>query len=305
MTGVSGPEYDGEVRWDFKYIEMKFDGDLFEDHVVPLEMYAESMLAFGKAMRRTDLHASGKKRDMRVSIKAHGQGSFRTELLVEVPTLIDHAVALLTGNEVQAALNAKGLLALSIVGFVTLKTLGGRAFESFQSSVNGYKIVRTFDGDEFQVPDAVAECLEDPKWRAAVDEMTEPLEDDGVEALTWSLDGVEQVEITSADRPAFTYVSDDDDVEVTVDEMTIQARNVALTPGANWKFSAPGMKFSAQMRDEEFEDGVISKQIHVGPEDTLRVSLETTRFPDTRRPRRAVLKVHEHIEAPEQGALFD
>lgn len=293
------------MRMDFKRIEMKFDGDLFKDHVVPLEMYAEAMLAFGKAVRRTDLHASGLRRDLRVSIKAHGQGSFLTELIVEVPDVFDRAVGALTRNEVDATLNAAGLLGVAIGAIAALKKLSGRAFELIESSTRGYQIIRTLDGTEFTVLDAVAQCLEDPRWRAAVDELTIPLEDEGVDSLSWSTDGDEDMEIKSCDRPAFVYIPSDDDVEVTVEEMTVKPMTVALAPDTNWKFAAPGIQFSAQVLDQEFADGVASKHVHVGLDDLLRVSVRTIRFPDNRRPRRAIIKVHEHIEAPEQGSLFD
>lgn len=47
-------------------------------------------------------------------------------------------------------------------------------------------------------------------------------------------------------------------------------------------------------------------EIAIKPGDSMRVDLETTKFPDSRRPLRKIVRVQKHVPREEQGELqFD
>lgn len=296
-------EYNEEVKSDRATVELKLDGELFEENTVPVEMFAESLLALAKAYRRAHSLASPEKREIQVTITAQKPGSFITEIMVEVPGLIDQAKALLTGRDLSAVLNAVGLVSLVGGSVKAIIWLGGRAIESVERIDRAFSIIRTTDGDSLRVHAGIEDLVSDARYRQSLDEFTSPLEDEGVEEITMT-GGGDRESITPSDRGAFSYVADDEDVEVTEDEVIVYPTGTMFERDAKWPFRAAGTKFRATMKDEGFLQEVRSGITNVKAGDRLDVTLRTTRFPDSRRPIREIIAVNDYKPLVEQDPLF-
>ena len=303
MTDVPSAAYPGDVKQDWQRVPLKLDGELFDEHTVPAEMFAESVLGLAKVYRRADKLLNDKPRNIKIEITAQRPGSFVADIIVQVPDLIDHAKALLTGKTVAAVLNAAGLISLVGSAIAAIKWLGNRAVSNVERMNTGFALIQTMDGDQYRVPDQVATLIEDPTFRKKLDEFTSPLEEEGVDSIQLG-EGESQAKITRADRSSFEYVAPDDDIEVTEEELSIWPRGTLFDEGEKWPFDAVGHRFRATMRDQAFLHGVKHGSINIKAGDKLRVVLRTTRFPDSRRPIREVVEVLEHLESMEEQQLF-
>ena len=297
--------YHEEVRTEREVIELRFEGDLFEHHDVPAELYAESLLAFARLVKRSDTLASKNPRDVQVKVTAIGQGSFITTLALEVPGLLEHAKHLLTGSETTTVINASALIGIVFAAVKALKKYGSQLATVVVNTQSRVALLKTFDGGEFEVQYEVGLLLNDSRWRNRADEFTSPLEDEGVDDLTIS-HGDDEIGISREDRDAFAYVADDEDTEVETDTLWVEPLGTNFEPGKKWRFKAPGLRFSATIDDRDFMAQVMGGDVAIKPGDRMRVDLETTKFPDSRRPLRKIVRVQKHVPREKRGELqFD
>ena len=129
--------------------------------------------------------------------------------------------------------------------------------------------------------------------------------DEGVDDLTIS-HGDDEIGISREDRDAFAYVADDEDTEVETDTLWVEPLGTNFEPGKKWRFKAPGLRFSATIDDRDFMAQVMGGDVAIKPGDRMRVDLETTKFPDSRRPLRKIVRVQKHVPREKRGELqFD
>lgn len=300
-------QYNEPVKRTVESTRLQFNGDLFERHTIPVELYGPALIHYGRVFNRVHMLAAPKAPRVSVEIQAEVGGSFIADLLINVPDLWDAAKALLTSQEVDAVLKGKEL-ALLVGGAFAWITFHHRAKGKVSQTTipDGSVRCEDSDGNILIVPGNVPELVQDRTVRREMDAFTQPLDDDGVDSIDIELSS-ETVEIKDSDRPAFVYESDlVEDEEVLVTEEVVWPVGTSFAPDVAWTFdNSEKKRFRAKMRDERFLDAVRSGDEHIRQGDRMKVRMHTTVFRDSRRPVREIVLVHSHQSNEDDPLPFE
>ncbi|HXD25932.1 MAG TPA: hypothetical protein VN609_08360, partial [Propionibacteriaceae bacterium] len=114
-----------------------YDGEALKDHRIDVRDLAPALLAFGQLFEEANELLNRDRAQVRVKVRATGEGSFAIDLEV-VQTIGRQVEGFLTGNHVTAALNLKELLIGGSIGlFALIKRMRGRKPTKLSDSSDG------------------------------------------------------------------------------------------------------------------------------------------------------------------------
>lgn len=284
-----------------------YEGEAVSDGEMDVADLAPALLALGQMIKAAGRVVDGEAAEISVRVKATQQACFEVWLSVAV----DGAKSAWTfwkSDDVQAAAQLLSLLGFSAAGGVvgTVKWLKGRKAKRL-SAANG-SVILEVDGDTIEVPEQVADLIEDPAVRAAAERaISEPLDKDGIEAVSFgpraSAQRVEKAEADWFKAPVAT--SRDEFVSRNTKAFSIHT--LSFKPGQKWRLSDGGTLRNVQMSDADFAGKVDRSEVAFAKGDLLVCEVvETARRTDAGfKNDYEIIKVLEHRAAVPHPDLLD
>lgn len=303
------PDYTERVKKTTAELTLKFDGGVTKDNVIPLDLYAPSILALGTSLSVAHQVLQPGTPAPDINIRAEEPGSFDALLTVDVNTILEQGAAVLTGKPATAVLNAIALFGVVRTAIAVVKKIAGRRYTKSEPSPDGEVTLSLAGGDSLTVTGEALRLIEDPKFRKNLRKLFIPLKGEKIE--TMSLSGHEPngreippVEADQSDSDSFDY-DDDDEPDEWADDVELTVVSPDFRRGRAWKFDSSFGEFSAKILDDDFLDRVEKEGIKFGVGDTIMAVVVTTQYVDKLdqvKTKRVVSKVLD-VLPPVQGQL--
>lgn len=303
------PDYTERVKKTTAELTLKFDGGVTKDNVVPLDLYAPSILALGTSLSVAHQVLQPGTPAPDINIRAEEPGSFDALLTVDVNTVLEQGAAVLTGRPATAVLNAIALFGVVRTAIAAVKKIAGRRYTKSEPGPDGEVTLSLAGGDSLSVSGEALRLIEDPKFRKNLRKLFIPLQGEKIE--TMSLSGhdsegrrVPPIEATHSDSESFDY-EDDDEPDEWANDLELTVVSPDFRRGRAWKFDSDQGEFSAKILDEDFLDRVERESIKFGLGDAIKAVVVTTQYVDKldqAKTKRVVSKVLD-ILPPAQGEL--
>jgi hypothetical protein len=236
---------------------LTYDGPALANHQMDVRDLAPALLAVGQLFDAANDALNGNATKISVSVKAHEPGCFSVVLEV-TQSVLNHGIALLSGDDISAAVNLKDLLiggGFSAYGlFRLIKHLRGKNPDKMERI--GPDLVRIQFGEEtFDVPLKLLRLYQDLAVRDAVEKIVEPLDSDGIEMLRIEDTSRKTVlvSVDKADRDSFN-------TPVYEPKLLISDRrraafsiiSLAFKEDNKWRLYDGQSQISATIADEDF-----------------------------------------------------
>lgn len=236
---------------------VNYDGPALADHTMDVRDLAPALLAIGEMFDAANLALNGDATQVSVNVRAHEPGCFSIDLDV-LQSIVKRGIALLSGDEIAAALNLKELLIGGVAGgswclIKLIKVLRGRTPDKVERLDKG--MVRlTIDGYSFDVPLKLLRLYQDIAVRSAVERVVEkPLETPGVDSVSFHEKSIETSRVEKGDAPLYRTPSIDD--KVLIDDLRQAAFSIvslAFKEDNKWRLHDGQNQISATIADEQF-----------------------------------------------------
>ena len=293
------------AKHEFFYI--RYDGDALKSHRMNVNDLAPAMLAFSEltqAVARVMNYPSG---TIKVDVGVFREGSFVIEFQV-VQTLVQQIQGLFTSDTVEALLNAAGLSSLVIGVILFIKKKRGRKADKVEEvTVNNQVEIHFYFGDEiYRLNQIEYKLYKDSQVRKSLEELTKPLENDGIDSVDFSSSNQKQPVSLSKNDVAYFKVGDDAPRFVTESESEklLILESPVFKEGNKWRFFDGSTTIHAAILDQSFLSRVELGQERFGKGDQLFVVLrERQQTVGTRLQKEfEVIEVKKHLE-PLQSQL--
>lgn len=292
---------------------MKYDGAALRDGVMPVRDLAPSLLALGDLFTEASSTLYPELPPVALNIKATEEGSFWVDLVMWASDTWEDTRDLMTTPGASALANLQSFVVGGSVGLLWLiKVLRGRRIVGQEPTPEppdpGWVRLTLDDGTVFDVPGAVVDLHARPTIRRSARKVVRPLEREGVERIEFTRDNVEEVVIEEEDLPAY---EDDSDVgEVLTDtelDLALVIVAAAFEPGYKWRFFDGQNRFSATIEDDEFTRRIDEHREVFAKDDVMRCRVRIVQTQDDAglHTERRIVRVLEHIEAPQQLSFGD
>ncbi|HJP69755.1 MAG TPA: hypothetical protein VJ846_12715, partial [Sphingomicrobium sp.] len=134
-----------------------------------------------------------------------------------------------------------------------VRWLRGRKVASKVVLEDGNIKLETGDGDAFVVPQAVAKLVDDPQVRQPLERFTEPLREEGVDAIKFEGGAGEQTERIVADEAqAFKATAGIAPTSQSRFQATYQIKRLYFDEGRKWRLSSGSQAIQAEIADQAF-----------------------------------------------------
>ena len=260
-------------------LQIVYDGPALQTHEMEVRDLAPALLALGDLFEEANTTLNGKK----AKVSVHVKGSFKTGCfgidLSVTQSIFQQAQDFFAGNPVTAALNIVAILGLtkgSIAGvFQLVKWVRCREITAVEVLDNG-KVKIFCDADLFETEQEVLALFGNWKLRKAFQDVVHPpLEKPGIDYFAVREPNQPDFAVaTRSDASAFIAPSQEEEtIEETTREVSLQLVNVAFRDDHKWRFSDGQSTFHAAILDEAFLSRVESNEEHFSKGDILRVKL--------------------------------
>ena len=217
---------------------------------------APALLGVGELFDAANLALNGDTTKISVNVKAVAPGCFAIDLEV-VQSIVQQGIALLTGDEIAAALTLKELLfggAFSALGIVQfLKILKGRKPEKIERISESMMRI-TIDGQTYDVPLKLLRLYQDLAVRTAFERVVEkPLDIYGIEQFKVIENGQEVVKVEKPEAGYFHTPEIED--QILIDDIRNAAFSIvslAFKEENKWRLHDGQNQISATIADEDF-----------------------------------------------------
>lgn len=235
---------------------INYDGPALADHTMDVRDLAPALLAIGEMFDAANLALNGDATQVSVNVRAHEPGCFSIDLDV-VQSIIKRGIALLTGDEIAAALTLKELLVGGAAGTWSLikliKVLRGRKPDKVERLAAGMVRI-SIDDDTFDVPVKLLRLYQDLAVRNAVERAVEkPLEAPGIETVAFLEGPVETSRVTKPEAEMFRTPTVED--KILIDDLRQSAFSIvslAFKEDNKWRLHDGQNQISATIADEAF-----------------------------------------------------
>lgn len=249
-----------------------FDGEAVREGEIDVTDLAPALLALGQAVKATGKIVLGSDADVSLKVRTMHHGSF--EVFLNAVTGGDVGLAWSMIKAFYASDDGKTALAVieTLGGAGTtlavtrngvlwlLKKLKGRKI-SRQEKVDGDHVKVVVDDQEFIVPLPVAQAVQDPNVRAALEKaIADPLERDGIDTVRVHV-GTETVEIDKAEG-SFFRASPLSDTEFTnTYQKAFSIQTLSFKRGNKWRLHDGQGSRNVTMLDQSFMDRVDRSEV--------------------------------------------
>lgn len=284
-----------------------YEGEAVSDGEMDVADLAPALLALGQLIKAAGRVVDGEDAEISVRVKATQQACFEVWLSVAVDGA-NSAWTFWKSDDVQAAAQLLSILGFTVGGGVigTVKWLKGRRATRLRAA-NG-SVVLEVDGDTIEVPEQVADLVENPAVRAAIEKaVAEPLEKDGIEAVSFGPKGAAQrVEKAESDWFKAPGATSSDEF-VSRNTKAFSIITLSFKPGQKWRLNDGGTPRNVQMSDRDFAGKVDRSEIAFAKGDILVCEvIETARRTDGGfKNDYEIVKVLEHRKAVPHPDLLD
>jgi hypothetical protein len=235
---------------------VNYDGPALADHTMDVRDLAPALLAIGEMFDAANLALNGDATQISVNVRAHEPGCFSIDLDV-LQSIVKRGIAILSGDELAAAINLKELLVGGTVGAWSLiqliRKLRGRTPDRVERV--GKSAVRLTIGDDtFEVPLKLLRLYQDIAVRSAVERVVEkPLEAPGITSVAFLDKGRETSRVDRVDAPLYRAPAIED--KTLIDDLRQAAFSIvslAFKEDNKWRLHDGQNQISATIADEQF-----------------------------------------------------
>ncbi len=237
-------------------VDMAYIGPVL-DGTMDVRDLAPALLKMGALLEDANRVLNGDRAQVHVLVKSgFGAGSFDVSLEM-VQTLADPAkiaLALIISYDARRLLDVLGIVTKGVGLIQLMKRLAGREIDSIIPTNNGNVNVNIKgDNNSIEISNTVVQLHKDPRLRQNVHGIVKPLDQKGIDRLSFSSAGQESVAIEKAER-AYFAVSTGGVTEVTDITFTAVYRIVsaAFEPQIKWRLSDGPGRLTASIKDEQF-----------------------------------------------------
>ncbi len=288
-----------------------YDGEALKDHTIDVRDLAPALLGIGKLFEEANRVLNGDRAQVRVKLKATGEGSFDVILDV-VQSLGRQLESLLLNQHVQTAIHLKTLIGLGrTVGTSLLGALSWiRGREAKKLSETEAEVTLGIDGETLVIPILVVRLMEDVPVRMAINRMLEPLQRVGIDTFK-AMDGLGAIPSCEITKEQLAYFAAPEqkvlDQELPERTWTSAYTIVSLTfkEENKWRLSDGQAVISATILDKDFLERV-DRGLSFSKGDVLvcEIRQRQTHTAEGLRTEYDVIRVDEHKPAPKQYKLF-
>jgi hypothetical protein len=283
-----------------------FDGPALHQGTIDVRTLAPALLAFGHLCEEANRVLNGDRVSVAVRVRADFQvGSFEVNLEV-IQSLVGQAWDLLRGDFATSAANLLAFVAAGGGLIALLKRLKGRSPSAIVKLQDGGVVIELEDGTRLETRPEVVDLLRDLRVRQAVEGVTKPLSEDGIERLEIREGETVVQTVERVDVPALIAPPVDD--VLLIEERRRAAFSIvslAFKDETKWRLSDGQGTFLASIRDEDFLGLVNRNEIAFSKGDVLLADILVRQWQSASgvRTEYEVLKVTEHRSAARQIPL--
>lgn len=291
-----------------------YDGPAVDDGEMDVAQLAPSLLALGKLIENADSILTGEQNRIRVRVKSDIQrGSFDVGIVVDISSAWDALTAWVVSPAGSTTAFLMGALGLSLKdggkGVIqAVRWLRGRKVTRKIVLVDGNTQLETDDGDALVVQEAVARLVDEPQIRQPLERFTEPLRDQGVEAIKFE-DGSDDIgeTIVASEAPAFKATAGVAPTSQSRFQATYQIKKLYFDEGRKWRLSNGSQAIQAEIVDPAFWDRISNAQEAFSKDDYLVCDVRMDQWlgPSGLKTEYVVERVLQHLPAPRQPRLLE
>jgi len=290
-----------------------YEGFAVDDGEMEVSQLASSLLALASLIRSADAITTGDSDRVKVRVKADAKrGSFDIGIVVQ---WADAALSWAMTPKGAGTLSILGVLGFNVANATTgtvkgviqvVRWLNGRRIAHRNRLADGSITLVTEDGDELNVDPQVARLADEPTVRQPLERFTEPLREEGVDAIQIKTSTGEGETIQASEADAFRAVSGSAPTSSSTFEATYQIKRLFFDRGRKWRLSNGAQTIQAEIIDNAFWARVDASQEAFGKEDFLVCQVRMDQWFTTTglRTEYVILRVDEHIAPPKQTTLL-
>lgn len=292
------------------HFRLVYDGPAVADGEMDVSQLASSLLALGKLIENADAIVTGEPSRVRVKVQSDlTRGSFDVGIAL---SFVDQTWQAVTSW----AMTPKGAATISLLGLLgftvkdstigvvqAVRWLSGRRVVSRTQITSGNTVLVAEDGSELAVPNDVSRMLDDPAIRQPLERFTEPLREDGVEAIRFESErGIVEEQISEQEAPSFVAASGSAPTSTSRFPATYQIKRLYFERGKKWRLSNGNQTIMASIEDEAFWRAVDAADVSFSSSDYLvcQVRMDQWLSPAGLKTEFAIERVDKHIPAPRQ-----
>ena len=274
-----------------------YDGPAVEDHKIPVEVLAESLMALNRIASTTNKELFKNGATVSLSVHALKQGSFGVELVLD-STILEQLRDLLSGDTATAIANGKTIVEILLGVFLLHKWLKGRnptkieRLNNEETKVFIKQEVLTVHNNTFVIHQATKDDC---------DKFLEPLDRDGIQNVTLS-SAKQEFSLSQEEFRQFEREPTEDILSENTARVYVQVDSPNFKQDKKWRCTFNGQSIMATVTDEDFVQRVDTHLETFGAGDILECDLLTRQILKEGKitPYYEISKVHQHKEPPFQ-----
>lgn len=289
-------------------IKLKYDGDALRSGVMDVRNLAPALLAITDLFEETNYTVNPENPKLVVRVRSDFErGSFVINLEI-VQSIIDQAIKLFNSESVNSLLNLVEVLGLGTGLFALFKKLKGKKPKSIIIIDEKTVIIKTQQGEEFQILKSAVDLYANPKIRKAVKDSLGPLKEKGIEQFELNFGKDEKVSVSKGELSYYEMPDDDEFSEIINETDKTQAFTIvslAFKDDNKWRLSDGSNTFFVTILDEKFLEEVNANRIQFAKDDILKVKLKQVQWHTVTglKTEYEVAEVLQHIKAQPQLKL--
>jgi len=295
------------------HFRVVYEGAAVEDGEMDVAQLASSLLALANLIKNADTITTGESDRVKVRVRADAKrGSFDIGMVVHWS---ESVMAWAMTPKGGATLSIMGVLGFNVTSMVKTTTVGvvqavrwlrGRRVMDRKRHDDGSVTLIAEGGDELVVDARVSRLVDDQSIRQPLEKFTEPLREEGVDAIHIKSPDGGSVSINASEAPFFRAVSGSAPTSSSEFEATYQIKKLFFERGRKWRLSNGAQTIQAEIIDNAFWARVDSSEEVFAKDDFLVCQVRMDQWFTTSglRTEYVILRVDKHLSPPKQADLL-